>query len=90
MADFALTSGVHSAQDVIKAIMAGASVTTIASHFLKNGPESAADIITDMQRWLEEKDYQSVSQMKGSMSQKAIGETTAFTRANYMKVLSSY
>ena len=88
--DFALTSGVHSAQDVIKAIMAGASVTTIASHFLKNGLESAAEIISDMQIWLEEKDYQSVAQMKGSMSQKAIGETAAFTRANYLKVLSSY
>jgi dihydroorotate dehydrogenase (fumarate) len=88
--DFALTSGVHSAQDVIKAIMAGASVTTIASHFLEKGPESAAIILSEMQKWLEEKDYQSISQMKGSMSQKSIGESTAFTRANYMKVLSSY
>jgi dihydroorotate dehydrogenase (fumarate) len=89
-ADFALTSGVHSAHDVIKAVMAGANVTAITSHFLKNGPESAAIILDELQNWLEQKDYDSISQMKGSMSQTAVGEPEAFTRANYLKVLSSY
>ena len=89
-ADFALTSGIHSAEDVIKAVMAGASVTTVASHFLKYGPESAADILSNMQSWLQEKEYESVAQMKGSMSQQAVGEPSAFERANYIKVLSSY
>lgn len=88
--DFALTSGVHSGEDVIKAMMAGASVTTIASEFLQRGVERATGILQEMSAWMEEKEYQSVSQMKGSMSQKAVAEPAAFERANYMVVLSSY
>lgn len=88
--DFALTGGVHSGEDVIKAMMAGASVTTIASEFLQRGVERATGILQEMSAWMEEKEYQSVSQMKGSMSQKAVAEPAAFERANYMVVLSSY
>ena len=88
--DFALTTGVHTANDVIKAMMAGASVTTVASAFLQNGIESAQDILTDMATWLEEHEYDSVFQMKGSMSQQAVGDPDTFERANYMRVLSSY
>ncbi len=88
--DFALTSGVHTASDLIKAVMAGASVTTVASAFLQNGVGCAKGILADLDTWLEEHDYESVEQMKGSMSQKAVGQPDVFERANYMKVLSSY
>jgi dihydroorotate dehydrogenase (fumarate) len=90
LADFALTSGVHTAVDVLKAMMAGASVTTVASEFLMNGIGRAGEILNDLQVWMEEKEYESISQMKGSMSQLSVGQPAAFERVNYMKVLSSY
>jgi dihydroorotate dehydrogenase (fumarate) len=89
-ADLALTSGVHTATDVLKAMMAGASVTNIASAFLKNGPAHAGEILTDLRVWMEEHEYESIAQMKGSMSQQAVAKPAEFERANYMKVLSSY
>lgn len=88
--DFALTSGVHSAEDVLKAMMAGASVTTIASEFLMHGVGRARDILEEMRIWMQEHEYESVAQMKGSMSQQSVAEPSAFERANYMRVLSSY
>jgi len=88
--DFAMTGGVHTGQDVIKAMMAGASATTIASEFLMHGPARASGMILEMITWMEEHEYVSVQQMKGSMSQKSVAEPAALERANYMKVLSSY
>jgi dihydroorotate dehydrogenase (fumarate) len=89
-ADFALTAGVHSGLDVLKAMMAGASVTTVTSEFLQRGVGSATNILTEIENWMVEHEYVSIKQMKGSMSQKAVAEPAAFERANYMKVLSSY
>jgi len=89
-ADFALTSGIHSARDVIKASMAGASVSMVASTLLANGPIKATEILSDMAKWMEEYEYDSIKQMIGSMSQKAVAEPAVFERANYMKVLSSF
>jgi dihydroorotate dehydrogenase (fumarate) len=88
--DFALTSGVHTATDLLKAMMAGASVTTVASEFLQNGVSRATEILADVEAWMEEHEYESIEQMKGSMSQQAVAEPETFERANYMKVLSSY
>lgn len=87
--DLALTSGVHSAQDVLKATMAGASVAMMASELLTNGVQRIGEILTDIQAWMETFEYQSIEQMKGSMSQRAVAEPAAFERANYMKVLAS-
>lgn len=89
-ADFALTTGIHAAEDMIKAVMAGASATMVASTLLKNGIGHATKILTDLQDWMEEYEYDSISQMKGSMSQQAVAQPTAFERANYMKVLESF
>jgi dihydroorotate dehydrogenase (fumarate) len=75
---------------MIKAVMAGASATMIASTLLKNGIGHAAKIIADLQSWMEEHEYESITQMKGSMSQQAVAQPTAFERANYMKVLDSF
>jgi dihydroorotate dehydrogenase (fumarate) len=88
--DLALTSGVHTGEDVIKALMAGANVTAIASEFLKNGVGRATEICKEMTNWMVEHEYISVRQMIGSMSQRAMGNPEAFERGNYIKVLASY
>lgn len=89
-ADLALTSGVHTAQDVLKSMMAGASTTMLASSLLQHGISHVTEILNDMQSWMETFEYESVQQMKGSMSQRAVAEPAAFERANYMKALSSF
>lgn len=88
--DFALTTGVHTGEDVIKAMMAGAKVAMIASEFLKKGPKRGSEIIEEVALWMETNEYESITQMQGSMSQKHVSDPTALERANYMKVLSSY
>ena len=89
-ADFALTTGIHTAIDVLKATMAGASVSMMASELLARGPARVYEILLDLQIWMEERDYESITQMKGSMSQQAVADPAAFERANYMKVLDSF
>jgi dihydroorotate dehydrogenase (fumarate) len=89
-ADLAITGGVHSAIDVVKCIMAGASVTMMASVLLQRGIHHAFSVLTDLHRWLEEHEYDSVRQMCGSMSRRSVPDPTAFERGNYMRVLSSY
>jgi dihydroorotate dehydrogenase (fumarate) len=88
--DLALTTGIHSGEDLIKAVMAGSSVGMSASALLKQGPAYATTILDEMCTWMEEHEYASVEQMKGSMSQRAVTDPASFERANYMKVLSSY
>jgi dihydroorotate dehydrogenase (fumarate) len=89
-ADFALTSGIHTPEDIIKAVMAGASVTLAASALLRRGPSYATKLLEGIQQWMEEHEYDSIQQMIGSMSQKSVADPSAFERANYMTVLSSY
>ncbi|WP_299024086.1 dihydroorotate dehydrogenase-like protein [uncultured Thermanaerothrix sp.] len=88
--DMALSSGVHTGQDVIKALMAGAKVAMTTSALLKHGLKRAGEILQEMQEWMETFEYQSVQQMIGSMSQQAVAEPAAFERANYMKALLTY
>lgn len=89
-ADLAITGGVHTAADVVKCIMAGASVAMMASALLQRGISHAATVLADLRRWLEEHEYDSVQQMCGSMSRRSVPDPTAFERGNYMRVLSSY
>ncbi len=89
-ADFALTGGVHSAQDVVKAMMAGASVTMLASELLANGVGRLKTILANLEHWLVAYEYDSISQMKGSMSQLHCAEPSAFERANYMRALTTF
>ncbi|MCI0486911.1 MAG: dihydroorotate dehydrogenase-like protein [Blastocatellia bacterium] len=88
--DFAITSGIHTSEDALKALMAGAKVAMMASELLQNGVHRIADILTEMREWLEEREYESLGQMIGSLSQKHAAEPAAFERANYMKMLASY
>lgn len=88
--DFAITSGIHTSQDVIKGLMAGAKVTMMASELLQNGIRRIGQVLNELVAWLSEHEYESVTQMIGAMSQKHCAEPAAFERANYMKMLQSY
>jgi dihydroorotate dehydrogenase (fumarate) len=88
--DFAITSGIHTSQDVIKGLMAGANVTMMASELLRNGVRRIAQVLNEVVVWLHEHEYESVTQMVGAMSQKHCPEPAAFERANYMKMLDAY
>ena len=90
-ADLALTSGVHTSRDLLKSMMAGAQVAMIASEILWDGSvQRISDILSHTRTWMEDHEYQSIRQMQGSMSQKAVKDPAAFERANYMKVLNSF
>ncbi|HEQ60148.1 MAG TPA: dihydroorotate dehydrogenase-like protein, partial [Firmicutes bacterium] len=89
-ASLALTSGVHTGLDAVKAVMAGADVAMMTSAILKHGAKHVTRVLEEMTTWMEEKDYESIAQMKGSLSQKSCPNPAAFERANYMKVLQSY
>ena len=88
--DMALTGGVHTATDVVKAMMAGAKVAMMTSALLKKGISYLDTMLTELLIWLGDHEYDSIKQMQGSMSRNAVPQPGAFERANYMKVLSSY
>lgn len=90
LADLAITTGVHTSQDVLKGLMAGAKVTMMASELLQNGVRRIKEVLGEVEQWMEEHEYVSVAQMIGSMSQQNCAEPAAFERANYLKVLDSY
>jgi len=89
-ADMAITGGIHTAQDVLKAMMAGAQVAMMTSALLKRGIEYLATVLAELAAWMQEHEYESIRQMQGSMSQRSVAHPNAFLRANYLKVLSSY
>ncbi len=89
-ADMAATSGIHTANDVIKMLMVGAKVTMMASALLRHGIEYLRTVEQDLLTWLTEHDYASVDQMRGSMSQINVEDPAAFERAQYMRALTSY
>jgi dihydroorotate dehydrogenase (fumarate) len=87
--DLAATSGVHRATDVVKLLMAGADVTMLCSVLLRNGINQLAVIERELEEWLEKHEYESVAQLKGSMSQKKCADPTAFERAQYVRGIST-
>jgi dihydroorotate dehydrogenase (fumarate) len=89
-ADLAITGGVHTAEDVVKSMMAGAKVAMTTSALLQRGIDYLKTLTRDLYDWLEKHEYESIRQMQGSMSAKSVPNPAAFERANYMKVLSSY
>ena len=89
-AGLAATGGAHTPEDVLKLLLAGADCVNVASSLLRHGPEHVRALISGVERWLTEREYDSVEQMKGSLSQIACAEPDAFERANYMKALTSY
>jgi dihydroorotate dehydrogenase (fumarate) len=89
-ADLAATSGIYSAQDALKMIMAGSKITQMLSCLLKNGIPHIKEVLNQMTQWMEEHEYDSLNTMRGSMSYVNIADPAQFERANYMKVLHSY
>jgi dihydroorotate dehydrogenase (fumarate) len=89
-ADLAVSSGVHNGRDLVKVMMAGASVGTVASEFLSKGPQRAAGILSEFADWMRDYEYTAVEQMKGALSQKNAADPSAYERANYMKALQSF
>ena len=86
----ALTSGIHSSEDIIKAMMVGADVANVCSVLLKQGIDQIRPLLQGVTTWMDEHEYESIKQMKGSMSHRSVTEPAALERANYMKVLNSY
>jgi dihydroorotate dehydrogenase (fumarate) len=89
-ASLATTTGVHTAADVLKALLAGSDVTMMASALLRHGPEHIRVVEEEIRTWLAEREYDSVEQIKGSMSQLSGGQPEGFERVNYMKTLTTY
>jgi len=89
-ADIAVTGGVHSAEDVLKSIMAGGQVAMLASALLMRGISYLAVIQPDLLCWMEEHEYESIRQMRGSLSRRAVPDISPFERGNYIRTLSSY
>jgi dihydroorotate dehydrogenase (fumarate) len=89
-ADLAVTGGVHTAEDVVKALMAGAATTMMTSALLHHGVGHLGHVQAGLLAWMEEHEYESVRQMRGCMSSAAVAEPAAFERANYLKVLGGY
>jgi dihydroorotate dehydrogenase (fumarate) len=88
--DLAVTGGVHTPEDVLKAMMAGARVAMMTSALLLHGIEHLTTVRTGLSAWMEAHEYESIRQMQGSMSYRSVSAPAAFERANYLKVLSSY
>lgn len=89
-ADLAVTGGVHSAEGVLKSVMAGAQVAMTASALLSKGISHITTMQNDLVRWMEEHEYESIRQMRGSLSRRAVPDPSTFERGNYIKTLSSY
>jgi dihydroorotate dehydrogenase (fumarate) len=88
--DFAITTGIHNSEDALKALMSGAKVAMMASELLSNGIERISQILAGMQIWMEEREYESVGQLVGSISQVHMAQPALLERANYMKMLQSW
>jgi dihydroorotate dehydrogenase (fumarate) len=89
-ASLAATTGIHTAEDAAKALLAGADVAMMTSALLQNGPEHLATVESELSRWLDEHEYESLDQLRGSVSRDAATDPEAFERANYMRELVSY
>lgn len=85
--DIAISGGVHTVEDIIKAIMCGANVAQVVSALLKYGPSYIGSLVNGLRHWLEDHEYESVDQMRGSMSLRHCPDPSVFERANYLRVL---
>jgi len=90
LCDLAVTSGAHTPDEVLKALLVGADVVMMASALLRYGPDHVATVLDAMQRWLDDHEYQSIDQLRGSMSYGAAPNAESFIRSNYMQMLINY
>jgi len=88
--DFALSGGVHHVEDAVKALMAGATTVQLVSCLLKHGPDHLMKIISGVYNWMEEHEYSSVKELRGSMSYRKCPNPGGYERANYLRVLQTW
>ena len=88
--DIAITGGVHSATDVLKSIMAGASVAEMASALHIHGIDHIGRVLSDLRAWLEKHEYTSLAVTRGCLSRRSVPDTAPYDRGNYIKTLSAY
>lgn len=86
----AATGGVHTGDDALKMLLAGADVVHMASALLRGGPPALTRVLAEMREWMETREYESVSQLKGSMSQQNLPDPSAFARAAYVNALNTF
>ncbi len=86
----AATTGVHSAEDVVKCILAGSDVAMMTSALLEHGPDHVATVLSTLSRWFDERGYESTDQARGSLSQRSVPNPEAFERSNYAQTLASF
>ena len=86
----AVTGGFHTTEDALKALLAGADVVHLCSVLLREGADFIRAMLSDMTQWMEEKEYDSVSQLKGSVSQRNAPNPAGYARANYIDVLQNW
>jgi dihydroorotate dehydrogenase (fumarate) len=89
-ASLAATTGVHTGKDVVKCLLAGADVTMMTSALLQHGPDHVRTVERELTEWVTEGDYTSVTQLKGSVSQRNVADPASFERANYIGALVRY
>lgn len=89
-ASLAVTGGVHTAVDAMKAVMAGADAVQVVSLLLRNGPEALTGLLAGVERWLEEHEYESIAQARGSLSLEHCPDPSWYERVNYMQILESW
>jgi dihydroorotate dehydrogenase (fumarate) len=88
-ADLAATSGIHTGRDALKVLLTGATVAMMTSALLRNGPDHVAAVEQDMVNWMAEREYLSVDQLRGSMSQAAVADPSAYERAQYVRTITT-
>lgn len=88
--DLAATTGIHEGSDAVKAVLAGASVTMMASALLRHGPHRLTEVRDGMAQWFTDNEYESVEQARGSLSYSSVPDPEVFERTNYMKTLTTY
>jgi dihydroorotate dehydrogenase (fumarate) len=86
----AASSGVHSGSDVVKQLLVGADVAMMTSALLRHGPEHVRTVEQELRGWMEQHEYESVTQLRGSVSQATAHNPSAYERANYMQTLHSW
>jgi len=88
--DLACSGGVHTAEDAIKAVMTGADCVQLVSVVLRNGPRYLPGLIAGLREWMEANEYESLEEMKGSLSYRKTPHPEAIERANYLKILQTW
>jgi dihydroorotate dehydrogenase (fumarate) len=86
----AASTGVHTAEDVLKVLLAGADVAMMTSALLRNGPDHLRPVETRLRDWMDRHDYETVDQLRGRASQRSVPDPAAFERANYIETLASH